>query len=179
MCGATSLKIIKYKTLPYISNHSIYKFIFSKRKVKDTVIQHNSSFSFLLSTSLKRNSRSGKHSGVMLPTREGSWGAWQSNTSLESVCPESLLQGHSNVEDTGNSVPLKTKWMWNVQTQPPPLAVFHKTWPLLDREILFLRRYPFHLPCPSLLVFSWIKMAYNISLVPQKPEKQFPFSEWQ
>lgn len=32
MCEATSLKNIKYKTLPYsISNHSIYKFIFSKK----------------------------------------------------------------------------------------------------------------------------------------------------
>lgn len=35
MYGATSLKIIKYKTLLYnISNHSIYKFIFSKKKSK-------------------------------------------------------------------------------------------------------------------------------------------------
>lgn len=41
----TSLKNIKYKTLPYnISNHSIYKFIFKKKKAEDTVIQHNSSF---------------------------------------------------------------------------------------------------------------------------------------
>lgn len=49
MYGATSLKNIKYKTLPYnISNHSIYKFIFFlKKKAEDTVIQHNSSFSFL------------------------------------------------------------------------------------------------------------------------------------
>lgn len=33
MYEATSLKNIKYKTLPYnISNHSIYKFIFKKKK---------------------------------------------------------------------------------------------------------------------------------------------------
>lgn len=71
MCGASSFKNIKYKTLPYsISNHSIYKFIFSKKKnVKDTVIQHNSSFSFLLWTSLKRNFRSRKESGARLPSR--------------------------------------------------------------------------------------------------------------
>ena len=32
MCGATGFKNIKYKTLPYrISNHSIYRFIFSKK----------------------------------------------------------------------------------------------------------------------------------------------------
>lgn len=68
MYGATSFKNIKYKTLPYsISNHSIYRFIFSKKNVKDTVIQHNSSFSFLLSTSLKRNSRSRIHPEVWLP----------------------------------------------------------------------------------------------------------------
>lgn len=67
-----SLRNIKYKTLPYsISNHSIYKFIFSKKKkkVKDTVIQHNSSFPFLLERSLKRHSRSRKHSGMVLPSR--------------------------------------------------------------------------------------------------------------
>lgn len=34
MYGATSFKNIKYKTLPYsISNHSIYRFIFSKKKM--------------------------------------------------------------------------------------------------------------------------------------------------
>lgn len=45
----TSLKNIKYKTLPYnISNHSIYKFILKKKKAEDTVIQHNSSFLFFI-----------------------------------------------------------------------------------------------------------------------------------
>lgn len=179
MCGATSLKIIKYKTLPYnISNHSIYKFISSKKKkkkVKDTVIQHNSSFSFHLSTSLKRNSRSGKHSGETLPT----WGAPGELKSPSSVWSLSA-QSHS----------CKDIWMWKILGtlflwRPSECETSRSNFPtpgclpqdrlLQDQEIVFLRRYPFHLPCPNLLVFSWIKMAYNISLVSQKPENNSLF----
>lgn len=70
MCGETSFKNIKYKTLPYSYFKSLYLQVYLfKKNVKDTVIQHNSSFSFLLSTSLKRNPKSRTHSSeVRLPS---------------------------------------------------------------------------------------------------------------
>lgn len=157
VCGASSFKNIKYKTLPYsISNHSIYKFIFSKKKkkVKDTVIQHNSSFSFLLWTSLKRNFRSRKESGARLPSR-GAPGELDS----PSVWRFSA-QSHSG-KDIQRWKILGTLFFggqvnWNIQadrrqasTRPIPF------W----QEILFLKRYPSHRPCPNLLVSFWIAMA--------------------
>lgn len=48
MNGATSLKNIKYKTLPYnISNHSIYKFILKKSGRYSNSTQFKFSFSSL------------------------------------------------------------------------------------------------------------------------------------
>lgn len=49
-CG-TSFKNIKYKTLPYsISNHSIYKFIFSKKKKKSKRYSNSTQFKFFFSS---------------------------------------------------------------------------------------------------------------------------------
>lgn len=98
-----------------ISNHSIYRFIFSKN-VKDTVIQHNSSFSFLLSTSLKRNSRSRIHSEVWLPS-EGS----RSLTVHQSkVCrPRATLARTFKCGRSRGLCPLEAKWIWSVQAELP------------------------------------------------------------
>lgn len=110
MCGATSFKNIKYKTLPYsISNHSIYSFIFSKKNVKDTVIQHNSSFSFLLSTFLKRNSRSRAHSETWLPSeRSRSLTVHQSRVCL----PRAMLTRTFKCGRSWGLCPLEAKWIW-------------------------------------------------------------------
>lgn len=177
MCGATSLKIIKYKTLPYnISNHSIYKFISSKKKkVKDTVIQHNSSFSFLLSTSLKRNSRSRKHSGETLPT----WGAPEELKSPSSVWGLSA-QSHS----------CKDIWMWKILGtlflwRPSECETSRSNFPtsgylpqdpapsgpgnFLSQKVPI----PPSMPQPFGVLLN--QMAYNISLVSQKPENNSLF----
>lgn len=171
-----SLKCMEQLALR-ISNIKLYHIVFQitlftglsfqKKNVKDTVIQHNSSFPFLLSISLKRNSRSRIHSEVWLPL-EGP-GAWQS-ISLKFIFPEPLLQGHSSVEDPGDSV------LW----RPSESEVSRPNFPTQDS----LPQDPAprgpgnaHLLCLKLLVSS--SVAHNINLMPQKSEKSFPFSEWQ
>jgi hypothetical protein len=54
----------------------------------------------------------------------------------------------------------------------PIQSVFHKTQPLPTRKFPFLEGTH---PHPNLLVSSLITMAYDISLMPGKPENQFPF----
>jgi len=157
MCGATSLKIIKYKTLPYnISNHSIYKFIFAKKK-KSKRYSNSTQFKFFFS--------SFNFPKEEFQKRETLWG--------DAANPRGLLGSLTVHHQFGVCLPRVTlartfecgrywelcsfEGQVNVKCPDPTslsLAVFHKTQPLLDQEILFLRRYPFHLPCPDLLVFS-------------------------
>lgn len=106
VCGASSFKNIKYKTLPYsISNHSIYKFIFSKKKKKSKRYSNSTQFKFFFSSLNFPKEEFQKQERVWskgaIP--RGTWGAQQS-ISVAFFCPESLWQGHSKVEDPGNSV---------------------------------------------------------------------------
>lgn len=118
VCGASSFKNIKYKTLPYsISNHSIYKFYLFKKKCKR--YSNSTQFKFFFS-SLNfpreefQKQETLRSSAAAIP--KGSWGAQQS-VSVEFFCPESLSRGHSNVEDSSERWSLETR-IRNVQAGP-------------------------------------------------------------
>jgi hypothetical protein len=67
--GTTSLKNIKYKTLPYsISNHSIYKFIILKKSKR---YSNSTQFKFFFSSSLKvpNGIPEAGNTGAMLPSK--------------------------------------------------------------------------------------------------------------
>lgn len=118
---STSFKDIKYKTLPYsiISNHSIYKFIFSKKK-KCKRYSNSTQFKFFFSC-------------LNFPKEE-----FQKRTLEQGYCPKGLL-GSSTVHQFGVGLSrvtlartfkcrrswglcsLEAKWIWNVRAELPHL----------------------------------------------------------
>lgn len=156
MCGASSFKNIKYKTLPYsISNHSIYKFIFSKKK-KCKRYSNSTQFKFFFSSLNFPKEEFQKQERVWSKAAipRGSRGAHSPSVWRFSA------QSHSGkdiqVWKIRGTLFFGGQVNWNIQaerrqasTRPSPF------W----QEILFLKRYPSHLPCPSLLVSFWIAMA--------------------
>ena len=154
MCEATSLKNIKYKTLPYsISNHSIYKFIFSKKCKR---YSNSTQFKFFFSA-LKFPQEEFRKQDTLWNTAAVPIGLPGSLTvpHFGVGLPRITLAGTFKCGNTGtlflgSQVELKCP-----RQTSPSKVVFHKTQPLLVQEILFLRRYPSsHLPCPSLVVSS-------------------------
>lgn len=109
-CEATSLKNIKYKTLPYsVSNHSIYKFILKKKDRKR--YSNSTQFKFFFSSlEVPNGIPETGHFGAMLPSK-GLLGRLTVYS-----CP-SYKKIHT--WKIWRLCSLEVKWIWNVQVELP------------------------------------------------------------
>lgn len=159
--GQLASRISNIKLCHIVFQITLFTVLSFQKNVKDTVIQHNSSFSFLLSTSLKRNSRSRTHYEAWLPLEgSGSLTVHQSRVHL----PRATLARTFKCGRSWGLCPLEAKWIWVSRPNFP-------TQGSLPQDPAPWGPGNAHLLCLQLLVSSWITMAHDISLMPQKPEK--------